>query len=136
MAPLNMALLTYISAEKNLSNAELKQVLALSLFMFFFFLGFMTMFFYSLKRQDAMFQRMSDEHARIRMILRALESRMDALLEEKNGDEPRVEAKMEGGGDPLLHLNFEEPPFPDKSPASGDTLEINFDPARPRGDND
>lgn len=90
---------------------------ALMLFMFFFFLGFVAMFFYTLKRLDEQTRSLSDEHAQLRVLLRALESRLDKMVQiEKINSlfQGQMEAgsampENSSGHDPLLHLSFEHP---------------------------
>lgn len=83
------------------------------LFMFFFFLGSLVMFLYLFRKIDNIAHALSDEHAQIRVLLRAMESRMDKmshmekissiLQEQMDGQEDRA------GHDSLLHLSFEKP---------------------------
>lgn len=89
---------------------------ALMLFLFFFFLGCMAMFFYLLRRLDEQTRTFSDEHAQLRVLLRALESRLDKIVQiekinslfqgQMEGDNAQDE---DAGHDPLLHLSFEQP---------------------------
>lgn len=100
---------------------------ALMLFMFFFFLGFVAMFMFLLKRINDHFKSMSDEHAQLRVLMRAMESRLDKIthLEQLNA---AFKSQMEADGlvppemrapdtsaghDPLLHLSFEQPHDPE-----------------------
>lgn len=98
----------------------------LMLFMFCFFLGFVVMFYYLLSRMDAMARAHSDEHAQLRVLLRALESRLEkmgqaerynVLLREQRDGDGITMTQSEGipgendtpGHDPLLHLSFDQP---------------------------
>lgn len=115
-------------------------------FMFCFFLGSMAMFYYLLKKLDALTQALSDEHAQMRVLLRAMESRLDklsqmerlsALFQGKfppDGTLPgeassKAEKEEAPGHDPLLHLSFEQPPKLDEPIDPG--LDLNLDPPKP-----
>lgn len=95
----------------------------LMLFMFFFFLGSIFMFLYVLKKMDRQETTLSEEHAQLRVLLRALESRLEkisqmerlnaimqghlnaeSIFPDKNQDSDGSEKQ-----DPLLHLSFEKP---------------------------
>lgn len=91
----------------------------LMLFMFFFFIGFVAMYAYLLRKLDAQNRAMNEEHAQMRVLLRAMESRLDKL-----GQAQRINAMLGGqtgpdsvdgeaddatGNDSLLHLSFEKP---------------------------
>lgn len=100
---------------------------SLLLFMFCFFLGSIVMFIYSLKKRESQFRSLNDEHAQLRVLLRAMESRLDNIekylghCSGPDGSAPgqeRAEAGHEEGidmerksqeHDPLLHLSFEDP---------------------------
>lgn len=102
---------------------------ALMLFMFFFFLGFVAMFFYLLKRMDEQARTLGDEHAQLRVLLRAMESRIEkiahmerltAMYEQKLEADGLGQPMPEDGQDvaahdPLLHLSFEEPHNPEEN---------------------
>lgn len=96
---------------------------ALMLFMFLFFLGFLVMFIYLLGKLNRQSKALSDEHAQLRVLLRAMESRLDKMAQME-----RLNAVLQGkldsdailpgesaneddsaGHDPLLHLSFEKP---------------------------
>ncbi len=101
----------------------------LMLFMFFFFLGFAVMFYYLVHRIDGQFQVLGEEHAQLRVLLRAVESRLDKLESERDDtDQPiSVSAMADAAGhDPLLHLSFEEPVNPAAPADPG--LELDFAP--------
>jgi len=99
----------------------------LMLFMFCFFLGFVAMFCYLIKHLNEQARTLSDEHAQIRVLMRAMESRLDKIthLERLNAafqsqmeadglTPPGMEAKDGAPGhDPLLHLNFDQPHNPE-----------------------
>lgn len=96
------------------------------LFMFCFFLGFVVMFYYLLSRLDNLAKGLSDEHAQLRVLMRAMESRLDkisqverlnALLQDQ-ASEGKItmtqssvlsEENDTAGHDPLLHLSFDQP---------------------------
>lgn len=99
---------------------------SLLIFMFCFFLGFIAMFLYSLKKRESYFKSLNDEHAQLRVLLRAMESRLDHMEKylglcaglgnthfqadkEMPAEKASAEMKGTGGHDPLLHLSFEEP---------------------------
>lgn len=99
----------------------------LMLFMFCFFIGSIAMFIYVLKRMAEHARTLSDEHAQLRVLMRAMESRLDKIthLETINANYQRqmeadglTPAGMEthdisAGHDPLLHLSFEQPHNPE-----------------------
>lgn len=98
----------------------------LMLFMFCFFIGFAAMFFYLIKRMDDQVKVLSDEHAQIKVLLRAMESRIDKITRlenlnavfknqmEADGLMPAGMAEQNAAGhDPLLHLSFEQPHNPE-----------------------
>lgn len=94
----------------------------LMLFMFCFFIGSIAMFIYVLRRMAEHARVLSDEHAQLRVLMRAMESRLDKIthLETINANYQRqmeadglTPATMEmhdvsAGHDPLLHLSFEQ----------------------------
>lgn len=115
------------------------------LFMFFFFFGILAALFYMLRRQEQAWQLLRDEHAQLRVLLRALESRLEYLATvtldpeqarraeargadtasggEAPSDRPRKESLAApaepSGTDPLLRLSFEEPEAPGEPGRSG-----------------
>ena len=99
---------------------------SLLIFMFCFFLGSIAMFLYSLKKRESHFKSLNDEHAQLRVLLRAMESRLDHMEkylsvcaglgnssfqpdEERASEKSPSEMEASAGHDPLLHLSFEEP---------------------------
>lgn len=83
-------------------------------FAFFFFLGFLVMFLYSEHKRDNLVRNLSDEHAQLRMLLRALESRLEHMEQGKNDDkampdEPATPEAQPAENDPLLSLSFDDP---------------------------
>ena len=96
----------------------------LLIFMFCFFLGSACMFFYSLKKRESLYKNLSDEHAQLRVLMRAMESRLDNMekylgqcsglstpeKEETGREDAQLEERAENAGhDPLLHVSFEDP---------------------------
>lgn len=110
---------------------------ALMLFMFFYFLGSIAMFIYLIKKIDSNARQLSEEHAQLRVLLRAMESRMEKPDTPENaqstGDDKNASSEtredLASGHDPLLHLSFERPPTPEQDFSTG--LNINFDPQSP-----
>lgn len=121
----------------------------LMIFMFCFFIGSVAMFLYSLRKKDETVRSLSDEHAQLRVLLRAMESRLDnieKMLSFQNmsrdgmatarsadaGHATREEDAQDSesaGHDPLLHLSFEDP---DKSGKDMDlNLDLYLDPDNP-----
>lgn len=110
----------------------------LMLFMFCFFLGSIAMFFYLLKRLDNQTRILADEHAQMRVLLRAMESRLEKIsqMERLNalmrGDlDPNTvlpgesgDADETAGHDPLLHLSFEKFQSPEGQVNPGLSLDI------------
>lgn len=115
---------------------------SIMLFMFLFFIGFMAMFYYLLKKQEQNCRLLRDEHAQLRVLLRAVESRLDnvdriqtlraardGLLDADAPENSGMEKEADddaAGHDPLLHLSFEEP----ASGRSRDGLNIDFEPGK------
>ena len=61
---------------------------SIMLFIFLCFLGMLAVLFYMLRSQERLCQVLRDEHAQMRVLLRAMESRLDAL-DGSAGSEPR-----------------------------------------------
>ena len=126
------------------------------LLIFFCFFGILAALFYLLKRQEQAWQLLRDEHAQLRVLVRALESRLEYLAagcldpeqarraearaakdggDEKAGDSsaPLADGPAGASGtDPLLRLSFEEPETP-RAPGTGEAghdpaLELRFAP--------
>lgn len=109
----------------------------LMLFMFCFFLGFLAMFIYLLGRLDRQARIMSDEHAQLRVLLRAMESRLEKMAQREKINamlqgQTEAEAALPGeridgdiaGHDPLLHLSFDRPRTLDGNLDPGLTLDL------------
>lgn len=92
---------------------------SIMLFMFFFFIGLIAMLWLLLRRMDAHFHSLSEEHAQLRVILRALESRLNSSLPDASDSKHKNDGQTgESGQDPLLHLSFDKPgdnPLPDEA---------------------
>ena len=80
---------------------------SIMLFIFLCFLGMLAVLFHMLRSQERLCQVLRDEHAQMRVLLRAMESRLDAL-DGSAGSEPRPAGTLPAR-DPLLHLSFEDP---------------------------
>ncbi|MDE5879346.1 MAG: hypothetical protein K2G99_04915 [Desulfovibrio sp.] len=122
------------------------------LFIFFCFFGILAALFYLLKRQEQAWQLLRDEHAQLRVLLRALESRLEYLAtvtldpdQARRAGERADAAAPAGrsasvdeapggssGTDPLLRLSFEEPESPEAPAAAkaghDPALELRFAP--------
>lgn len=110
----------------------------LMLFMFCFFLGFIAMFIYLLGKMESQTKALADEHAQIRVLLRAIESRLEKLsqMEKLNalmrGETEAGQTGTGGSGDeaagrdPLLHLSFDKPQIPGGHVDPG--LSLDLDP--------
>ena len=104
---------------------------SIMLFIFLCFLGMLAVLFYMLHSQERLCRILRDEHAQMRVLLRAMESRLDAL---DGGDDPAPRPTGElSAHDPLLRLSFEEPlqpgrPERDDKPATDPALDLHFDP--------
>ena len=105
-------------------------------FMFCFFLGSLAMFLYLLRKLDTMARSLSDEHAQMRVLLRAMESRLDKLAHmekisailqgQTEASEETSEKDDRPGHDALLHLSFERPQPLDGLVDPG--LDLNLEP--------
>lgn len=98
----------------------------LMIFMFCFFIGFVAMFFYVLHRMDEQIRGLNDEHAQLRVLLRAMESRLEKMAHAERSNalfQGQIESSEIGmaeqpqndltaSTDPLLHLSFEAPASP------------------------
>lgn len=112
---------------------------SIMLFIFLCFLGMLAVLFYMLRSQERLCQVLRDEHAQMRVLLRAMESRLDAL-EGSAGSEPRPAGTLPAR-DPLLHLSFEDPVSSARTdrlgredkPAPDPALDLHFDPLADAG---
>lgn len=82
---------------------------SLMLFIFLCFLGMLAVQFYMLRSQERLNRALRDEHAQMRVLLRAMEARLDALgCPAPKLAEKAVQATP-AAQDPLLHLSFDAP---------------------------
>ena len=121
------------------------------LFIFFCFFGILAALFFLHKREEQAWQLLRDEHAQLRVLTRALESRLEYLAAvcldpeqaRRAGERSAKEAQHEApypprdetpagpsGTDPLLRLSFEEPETPRAAGENGrdPALELRFAP--------
>lgn len=102
----------------------------LMIFMILFFIGLVAAQWYVVVRLDNNFKRLSEEHAQLRVIARAMESRLERLCEDAGAkgaeSEPENEDDVRTAVDPLLRLNFEEPRDP-RADFERRDLELNLD---------
>ena len=109
-------------------------MLSLMIFIFLCFLGMQGMLFFMLRNQEKMCQTLREEHAQTRLLLRALESRLENTM---RGTVPPVgldspqEAENIPQHDPLLHLSFDEPAAPPSKPAADPALDLHMDDPLP-----
>lgn len=107
------------------------------LFMFFCFLGVLAMLYHMLRTQEKNFRLLQEEHAQMRVLLRAMESRLDVLDEDAEaaggrGGAARAATRLapRPADDDLLRLNFDAPGPQGGAPAAVDpALDLHFDPA-------
>ena len=111
---------------------------SIMLFIFLCFFGILAVLYHMLRSQEKLCRALHEEHAQMRVLLRSLESRLDALdvAEPADAEFPHKAARLaprpapQPAQDPLLHLSFDEPAqsvsiAPDVDPA----LDLHFDPA-------
>ena len=112
---------------------------SIMLFIFLCFFGILAVLYHMLRSQEKLCRALHEELAQMRVLLRSLESRLDALDMTEPADaefSPRGAARLaprpapQPAQDPLLHLSFDEPAqsvsvAPDVDPA----LDLHFDPA-------
>lgn len=105
-------------------------MLSLMIFIFLCFLGMLGMLYFMLRNQEKMCQTLREEHAQTRLLLRALESRLENTVRgatpPADPDSPR-EPEASPLHDPLLRLSFDEPAAPPKKPAADPALELHMD---------
>lgn len=96
---------------------------SIMLFIFLCFSGMLAVLFYMLRSQERLCRALRDEHAQLRVLLRALESRLDTL----DGSGAARPTQAAPAGDPLLRLSFEAPRR-EQTPATDPALDLHFDP--------
>ena len=105
-------------------------MLSLMIFIFLCFLGMLGMLYFMLRNQEKMCQTLREEHAQTRLLLRALESRLEntvrGTVAPAGMDSPR-EPEAPSLHDPLLRLTFDEPAAPPAKPAVDPALELHMD---------
>ena len=111
---------------------------SIMLFIFLCFFGILAVLYHMLRSQEKLCKSLHEEHAQMRMMLRSLESRLDAL------DMPSSAAAATSNGaarlaprpaaqpaeDPLLHLSFDDPAQSSTpaTPGVDPALDLHFDP--------
>lgn len=112
---------------------------SIMLFIFLCFFGILAVLYHMLRSQEKLCKSLHEEHAQMRMMLRSLESRLDAM------DVAASAAAGSGNGatrlaprpapqpaeDPLLHLSFGDPAqsASPSTPGVDPALDLHFDPA-------
>lgn len=107
---------------------------SLMLFIFLCFLGMLAVQFYMLRSQERLNRALREEHAQVRVLLRAVEARLDALgcPAAPKVAETVVQATP-ASQDPLLHLSFDAPAAPQaapRAPAVDPGLDLHMDTNR------
>ncbi|MBD5608393.1 MAG: hypothetical protein HDQ93_06030 [Desulfovibrio sp.] len=104
----------------------------LMIFMILFFVGMVAVIWYLIVKIESATRQASEERAQLRVLLRAMESRMETISIAKSASETgenSTSASLETprpSYDPLLRLNFDEPPTPEEDFAR-QKLELNLD---------
>lgn len=81
---------------------------SLMIFMLFFFFGLIAMLWYMFRASERQFQGLKEEIAQVRVLVRALESRVaNNGVEEKSAAQKQNPDVDGSRADPLLHLSFE-----------------------------
>lgn len=111
---------------------------SIMLFIFLCFCGILAVLFYMLRSQERLCQTLRDEHAQLRLLLRAVEARLDAPCSVHGS---AAEAANEGGAkfhsapplpehDSLLNLSFDAVGTAHQPQVKTDpALDLHFDPA-------
>lgn len=86
------------------------------LFIFLCFFGILAVLYHMLRSQEKLCKSLHEEHAQMRVLLRSLESRLDAMdvaepvaLAGKGAARLAPRPAPAPAEDPLLHLSFDEP---------------------------
>ncbi len=111
------------------------------LFIFLCFFGILAALFYMLRSQEKLCQSLREEHAQLRVLLRALESRLDVLCDAHGeGGAPSravdLSSRAASAEDPLRRLSFDAPdaeaqPRRGRGASEGvvdPALDLHFDP--------
>ena len=116
---------------------------SIMLFIFLCFFGILAVLYHMLRSQEKLCKSLHEEHAQMRMLLRSLESRLDAMdvaapTATANGNSatrltprPASHAAAQPAEDPLLRLSFDDP-APSAAPTTpgvDPALDLHFDPA-------
>ena len=115
---------------------------SIMLFIFLCFFGILAVLYHMLRSQEKLCKSLHEEHAQMRVMLRSLESRIDALdvaapaAAAGNGatrlaPRPASHAAAQPAEDPLLHLSFGDPAqsASPSTPGVDPALDLHFDPA-------
>ena len=82
---------------------------SIMLFIFLCFFGILAVLYHMLRSQEKLCKSLHEEHAQMRVLLRAMEARLDALgCPAPKLAEAAVQATP-AAQDPLLHLSFDAP---------------------------
>ena len=116
---------------------------SIMLFIFLCFFGILAVLYHMLRSQEKLCKSLHEEHAQMRVMLRSLESRLDAMdvaapaaaatgnSATRIAPRPASHAAPQPAEDPLLHLSFGDP-AQSASPATpgvDPALDLHFDPA-------
>lgn len=114
---------------------------SIMLFIFLCFFGILAVLYHMLRSQEKLCRSLREEHAQMRVLLRALESRLDGLEADGMTDAPRATTRSaahlaprpaaQPAEDPLLRLSFDEPAAEQPASPTGidPALDLHFDPA-------
>ena len=114
---------------------------SIMLFIFLCFFGILAVLYHMLRSQEKLCKSLHEEHAQMRMMLRSLESRLDAMevatpAATGNGatrlaPRPASHSAPQLAEDPLLHLSFGDPAqsVSPSTPGVDPALDLHFDPA-------
>ena len=114
---------------------------SIMLFIFLCFFGILAVLYHMLRSQEKLCKSLHEEHAQMRMMLRSLESRLDAMdvaaaAAPGNGatrlaPRPASHSAPQPAEDPLLHLSFDDPAqsVSPSAPGVDPALDLHFDPA-------
>lgn len=112
---------------------------SIMLFIFLCFFGILAVLYHMLRSQEKLCRSLHEEHVQMRVLLRSLESRLDALdvaaqantaIPAKGAAHLSPHPAPQPAEDPLLHLNFDEPAQSvSAAPGVDPALDLHFDPA-------
>lgn len=114
---------------------------SIMLFIFLCFFGILAVLYHMLRSQEKFCRALREEHAQMRVLLHAMELRLDALdsaqTPSASHNHTRSATRLvpqpaaQPAADPLLHLSFDEPAAPQRAttPSGIDpALDLHFDP--------